>query len=141
MADTPFKLSSVTDLTEKSAALAASGLSTGDLRRRYDFSDRFGELALAQTPFFRLVSSLSKKPTDDPEFKFTEKRHSWMKRYAYTVGFNNGSADVFNNAQLLDNGAGAVAVGDTVILHFATDYFSAGNIQKVQGKSNGSINV
>ena len=141
MADTPFKLSSVTDLTEKSAALAASGLSTGDLRRRYDFSDRFGELALAQTPFFRLVSSLSKKPTDDPEFKFTEKRHSWMKRYAYTVGFNNGSADVFNNAQLLDNGAGAVAVGDTVILHFATDYFSAGNIQNVQGQSNGSIKV
>ena len=65
----------LTESTRNSPAL-----STGDLRRRYDFSERFSELSLAQTPFFRLVSSLSKKPTDDPQFKFTEKRHSFIDR-------------------------------------------------------------
>jgi hypothetical protein len=44
------------------------------------------ELAIDQTPFFRFVSMVAKKPVDDPQFKFTEKRQSWMKRYCYVVG-------------------------------------------------------
>ena len=70
---TPLKLATATGLTESSKAIAASGLSTGDLRRRYDFSERFAELAIDQTPFFRLVSGVAKSPFDDPQFKFTEK--------------------------------------------------------------------
>jgi len=50
---------------------------TGELRRKYDFSERFTELAIQQTPFFRLVQKIGKKPTDDPQFKFTEKIKSW----------------------------------------------------------------
>ena len=76
----PLAIATSTGLTESYRNDVA--LSTGDLRRRYDFSERFSELSLAQTPFFRLVSTLAKKPTDDPQFKFTEKRHSFMKRYA-----------------------------------------------------------
>ena len=45
-----------------------TGLDTGVLRRKYDFGDRVSELAIAQDPFFRLVSKVGKKPTDDPEF-------------------------------------------------------------------------
>ena len=33
---------------------------TGDLRRKYNFGDRVSELAIAQDPFFRFVSSRQK---------------------------------------------------------------------------------
>jgi hypothetical protein len=49
---------------------------TGNLRRKYNFGDRVSELAISQDPFFRFVSKVSKKPTDDPQFKSTEKRVS-----------------------------------------------------------------
>ena len=68
---------------------AGTGLDTGDLRRKYNFGDRVSELAIAQDPFFRFVSKVSKKPTDDPQFKFTEKRGSYHKRYAYPSAFSN----------------------------------------------------
>jgi hypothetical protein len=138
---TPLALATNTGLSQGYAASQGSNLSTGDLRRRYDFSERFSELALDQTPFFRLVSMLAKKPTDDPEFKFTEKRQSWLKRYAYVVGFHNGSAAVHNDATLVESDASALSAGGEVKLFMATDYFSAGNIQNVQGQSNGAIKV
>ena len=70
-----------------------SALSTGDLRRKYNFGSKVSELAIAQDPFFRLVSKLSKKPCDDPQFKYTERRPSFHKRYAYTYGgSSNGVA-------------------------------------------------
>ena len=74
-----FQIGDVSSLTESGSAIAGSALSTGDLRRKYNFGDRVSELAIAQDPFFRFVSKISKKPTDDPQFKFTEKRveHLW----------------------------------------------------------------
>ena len=139
--NTPLAIATSTGLSEGYAASQGSSLSTGDLRRRYDFSERFSELAIDQTPFFRLVSSLAKKPTDDPSFKFTEKRQSWMKRYAYVVGFYNGSADKFDDATLKESDNTALSLGGEVKLYMATDYFSAGNIQNVQGQSNGAIKI
>ena len=50
---------------------SASNPNTGDLRRKYNFGDRVSELAIPQDPFFRFISKVSKKPTDDPTFKFT----------------------------------------------------------------------
>jgi len=136
----PIDLSMSSVLTETTRNSPA--LSTGDLRRRYDFGERFSELAIDQTPFFRLVSAIGRKPTDDPSFKFTEKRQSWMKRYAYVVGHVvTGDADSHNDATLqnyndADNGANeAIVVGDTLKLYMATDYKSAGNIQNVSGQS------
>ena len=141
-AGTPLALSASTDLSQGFAASNGSSLATGDLRRRYDFSERFGELAIDQTPFFRLVSSLAKKPTDDPQFKFTEKRHSFHKRYAYVIGWNNGTADKHDDATLLDSIDGsALAAGSQVKLVMATDYFSAGNIQNIRGQANDKIIV
>ena len=81
--------------TESSATGTATGtdLATGNLRRRFDFSERFSELSIDQTPFFRLVSKVAKQSTDDPQFKYTEKRGSIHKRYAYVVGFENTSGN------------------------------------------------
>ena len=140
---TPLKLATSSGLSESSKAIAASGLSTGDLRRRYDFSERFAELAIDQTPFFRLVSGVAKSPVDDPQFKFTEKRQSWMKRYAYVVGcINSGTTDVFNDATVTAHGGDAsIALQDTLKVYMATDYKSAGNLQNISGQSNGAIAI
>jgi len=146
--DNPLFLSSSSELSESQAQKgmtpASSSLSTGDLRRKYDFSERFGELAIGQTPFFRLVSKLGKKPTDDPSFKFTEKRQSWMKRYAYVVGYRRTSDDIFDDGQLRTTAASdsnVPALGDTLKLWMATDYQSAGNIQNVSGQSANAIAI
>ena len=103
---------------------------TGDLRRKYDFSSRVSELAVSQDPFFRLVSQLAKKPTDDPQFKFTERRGSWHKRYAYLV--KHGSS--FNTA-ISSNADNQDAAGDTFYGSFGTDYASAGNKTNVYGQT------
>ena len=146
MADTSYPQTTPLDLSMSSALSETTrnspALSTGDLRRRYDFGERFSELAIEQTPFFRLVSKIGRKPTDDPSFKFTEKRQSWMKRYAYVVGYIiDGNSDVHNDATIknYNDGSGAnpdtIAVGDTLKLYMATDYKSAGNMQNVSGQS------
>jgi hypothetical protein len=58
-----FGMSDVTGLTENAAGPSGSSLSTGDLRRKYNFGDRVSELAIAQDPFFRMVSKIAKKPS------------------------------------------------------------------------------
>ena len=68
------------------SAASAQNLNTGALRRKYNFGDMVSELNLAQDPFFRFLSMVAKKPTDDPNFKFTERRSSYTKRYAYMAG-------------------------------------------------------
>ena len=72
-----------TDVLSNGPGTATSNVDTGNLRRRYNFGDRVSELSIAQDPFFRFVSKCSKRSTDDPSFKFTEKRGSYHKRYAY----------------------------------------------------------
>ena len=119
---------------------------TGDLRRKYNFGDRVSELNIAQDPFFRFVSKVGKKPTDDPEFKFTERRGSYHKRYAYVMGAVNASgADYFNDEEIIatnDAGAGtSVAQGDTVKLYMAGDYKSSGNLQNVYGNTDNDWSV
>ena len=61
------------DVLANGPGTATSDVDTGNLRRRYNFGDRVSELAIAQDPFFRFLNKVSKKPTDDPSFKFTEK--------------------------------------------------------------------
>ena len=143
---TPAFLSGSTGLTQSGTGIVdGSGLNTGDLRRRYDFSERFSELAIDQTPFFRMVSKVAKSATDDPQFKYTEKRGSIHKRYAYVVGFENTSGNggaIFNDATIVaQNDGGVPVVTDTLRLYMATDYLSAGNVQNVSGQSTGAIAV
>ena len=116
-----------------------STLSTGDLRRKYNFGDRVSELNIAQDPFFRLVSKVSKKSVDDPEFKFTERRPSFHKRYAYPVAVYNSSSDWVETGAL---GADLTASNfSTFKIRMATDYKSEGNLSNVFGQSNNEIKV
>ena len=113
-----------------------SQLKTGDLRRKYNFGDRVSELAIPQDPFFRFVSKVGKKPTDDPQFKWTEKRDSWHKRYAYPVAVYNSS-----NAWVETAALGADLTNSnfsTFKIRMATDYKSNGNIQNVFGNTTGN---
>lgn len=125
-------------------------LSTGALRRKYNFGDRVSELNIAQDPFFRFVSKVAKSPTDDPEFKFTERRPSFHKRYGYVTGWieSNGTEVVGGTGGDADltsyNDTAAptsMSTGDTVKLFMATDYKSSGNLGSVYGQSSNAVAV
>ena len=121
-------------------------IDTGDLRRKYNFGDRVSELAIAQDPFFRFLSKVAKRPTDDPQFKFTEKRSSFHKRYGYVMGYiGSDGADDFTNAiiEAYNDGetGSSVAVGDTLKLYMAGDYNNSGNVQNVYGNTSSKIDV
>jgi len=112
---------------------------TGDLRRKYNFGDRVSELAIAQDPFFRFVSQVAKKPTDDPEFKFTEQRHSYHKRYAYVTA--HGASSSVSSTGDATIAAGAVDEGDTYYFKMGSDYKSSGNISSIYGQSASAVDV
>ena len=137
-----FTLDAVADVASgSSGSRLGTSLDTGTLRRKYDFGERVSELAIAQDPFFRFVSKLAKKPTDDPEFKFTERRGSFHKRYSYAIAVsNNGTTWVE------DMSAGSTTqydkyetAGSVVYVKLATDYKSGGNRQNVFGQSGQEI--
>jgi len=108
-------------------------LNTGALRRKYNFGDKVSELSLAQDPFFRFVSMVSKKPTDDPSFKFTEKRSSYTKRYAYVADYSTGGAAV--PATPPTSASPNPAAGDVWSFGFFTDYSNNGNNQNIYGQT------
>ena len=114
------------------------GLDTGDLRRKFNFGDRVSELSIAQDPFFRFLSKASKKPTDDPSFKFTERRGSWHKRYAYVSNHGTTAPGAINgsNATVTHTDVDA---GDTYYFTMIGDYLSEGNKQNVYGQSTNEI--
>ena len=126
-------------LGEGYASSQGSTKDTGDLRRRYNFGDRVSELSIAQDPFFRFVSKIAKKPTDDPEFKFTEKRGSFHKRYGYVVAQGTTAQTAADDEATL--AAANVAVGSTYHFLMGTDYLSAGNLGLVYGQTNTNIEV
>jgi len=136
------QLGDFTGNTEGYAASQGSSLSTGDLRRKYNFGDRVSELQIPQDPYFRFVSKLSKRPTDDPEFKFTERRPSFHKRYAYIVG--HGESSIATNDASIDGSTGPntdIAAGGQYKFRMGADYKSAGNLSNVFGQSNGAFSV
>ena len=115
-----FGISDVSSLTESGSAIAGSALSTGDLRRKYNFGERVSELAIAQDPFFRMLSKVSKKPTDDHQIKFTERRPSYHKRYAYVTAHGTSRAGMVANQATVT--ASNIDPGDTYYFQFMTDY-------------------
>jgi len=62
-----------------SAALSGQ-VSINDSRRIFNFGERVAELNPAASPFFAYLSKVAKKPTDDPVFKFLEKKTSMAKK-------------------------------------------------------------
>ena len=114
---------------------AGASLGTGDLRRKYNFGDRVSELAIPQDPFFRFVSKVGKKPTDDPQFKWTEKRDSWHKRYAYIGAAKNNAGSWVTTSDL----GAAKVTGNPLDIRMITDYKNSGNIQNVFGNTSSQI--
>ena len=107
-------------------------LNTGALRRKYNFGEKISELSLAQDPFFRFVSMVSKKPTDDPSFKFTEKRSSYTKRYAYMSDFSTAGIAV----PVTDPATtGTPAEGNNYTMSFFCDYNNNGNDTNIYGQT------
>ena len=111
---------------------SSTALDTGALRRKYNFGDMVSELALAQDPFFRFVSMVSKKPTDDPSFKFTEKRSSYTKRYALMSDFSTSAISVPATAPAT---TGTPAIGNVYTFSYFCDYDSNGNKQNIYGQT------
>ena len=137
-----FTLDAVADVAGGSAgSRLGTSLDTGVLRRRYDFGSRVSELAIAQDPFFRFVSKLAKKSTDDPEFKFTERRPSFHKRYAYATGFSNDNSTWVENqsSNQTTQYDKYETAANTVYVKLATDYTKSGNRQNVYGQSGQEI--
>ena len=119
-----------------------TNLSTGDLRRKYNFGDRVSELSLAQDPFFRFLSKASKKPTDDPAFKWAEKRGSYHKRYAYPIAFSNDNAtwvETLDGTEIDTQLDTYESAGSTAYVKMAGDYKHQGNLQNVYGQSSSEI--
>mgnify|MGYP003146073747 CR=1 FL=1 len=120
--------------TSEPTVARGSAAATGALRRKYNFGDMVSELALAQDPFFRFLSKVSKKPTDDPSFKFTEKRSSYTKRYAYMATFDaTGLAIPATDPD--DSNHTAVVNSSQYTFKFYTDYDSNGNKQNIYGQT------
>ena len=128
-------------LTESSSpngiSPASSSLSTGDLRRKYNFGERVSELQIAQDPFFRFLSKVAKKPTDDPEFKFTERRPSYHKRYSFATAFSNDNSTWVENqsSNQTTQYDKYETAGSIVYVKLACDYKKDGNIQNVYGQT------
>jgi len=76
---------------------------------------------------------VSKKPTDDPSFKFTEKRSSYTKRYAYLADYSDAAIAV--PATDVTSAAPDPAAGDVYSFGFFTDYNSNGNNQNIYGQT------
>jgi hypothetical protein len=141
MADSPLFLSTHEQAPSTAGSAPGSGgAGIGDLRRRYNFGAAVSELAIDQTPFFRFLSKVSRKPTDDPEFKSLEQRSMWQKRYAYVLGYKawNGStglSGITYETNGPDIGTGAIAVDSYISISVGADYKSAGNIQNISGQT------
>jgi len=90
-------------------------------------------LSLAQDPFFRFVSMVSKKPTDDPSFKFTEKRSSYTKRYAYMADYDASAGAV--PATDASGGDVTLVAGNIYSFGFFCDYSNNGNNQNIYGQT------
>ena len=129
--------SPVANLGPVSTANIAANADTGDLRRRYNFGDRVSELSIAQDPFFRFVSKVGKKPTDDPTFKFTEKRSSFHKRYAYVGAAKNNSGVWVTTSDL----GASPGQGDNLYVRMITDYKNDGLQQNVYGNTSNEIKI
>lgn len=135
-----FTLTNFSGWTEAGAASTGSTLSTGDLRRQYNFgSQMLSSLNIPQDPFFRIVSMLRTRPTDDPEFKFAEERPSFHKRYAYVTGHSTDNVTYTTNDATVT--ATNIAQGDVWYVQMKTDYKNTGNITNRYGQSNGAFSV
>jgi len=128
-------------LTETAANTTGSNLDTGDLLRKFAAGNYFTELRVMQDPFLRALSTLKgrKLPVNSSEFKYTEKRNSWMKRYAYVTA--HGSSSAVSSTADATVTATSIEAGDTYFFKMSTDYKYAGNKSNIYGQATGAFDV
>ena len=116
------------DIYSRSIGAAPTGESINDIRRVFNFGERVAELNPAASPFFAYLSKVAKKPTDDPVFKFLEKRHQWQRRNFFVDG---AGSDV-----TLIDGSTDYAIGllNLSAVDFDVDYDSTGRKDGVAAK-------
>jgi hypothetical protein len=121
-------------------------LPAGELRRLYAFGNTVSELAVAQTPFFRLLSAYAKQPVNDPEFKGLEQRHQWQRRYLFLADMGDDTSETVDGTAHTTVAATAVAgdvpprwtgtqfnalsAGDKLDMTWQTDYKDTGEWKK-----------
>ena len=71
---------------------AVQGVSIDNDRRLFNFGSRVAELNPIRNPFFMYLQKISRKPTDDPVFKFLEQRHQWQRRQFRLKGAKGSTA-------------------------------------------------
>ena len=81
----------------------ATGVSLDDTRRQFNFGERVAELAPQQSPFFVYLSTVAKKATNDPVFKFLEQRHQWQRRN-FEIHTTFTASEEFAVAEVLNDG-------------------------------------
>ena len=108
-----------------------TGPEAGDLRRKYNFGNKVSEINIASTPFFRFLSMVGKKPTDDPEFKSMEYRHQWQRRWAFVAdaGLAITALGVLTDFTTADHALDSeLAQADTIALIMKSDYSNVGKV-------------
>ena len=131
-------ISDLTGQTENFSAIDASGLDTGDLRRQYGQAyDKVFSHKPNREPFFNIVSNIAKVNATDIQWKYTEERESWHRRYAYVVAHATTSAVGTVDATLPTN----LTVGTTYYFKMSCDYLGEGMVQNVLGNTNNRTNV
>ena len=107
------------NFTSISANAATAGVDLDNIRRKFDFGDRVAELAPQQSPFFVYLNKVSKKPTNDPVFKFLEQRHQYQRRNFFVATGEDWDPGTVSAGS-------AVAAGTD--LHIACNYTKDGKI-------------
>ena len=113
------------DIYSNDVTATPQGVGINDIRRVFNFGERVAELNPASSPFFAYISMVSKKPTDDPVFKFLEKRHQWQRR-----NFRKKAALTVLNTST----AGSVAAMALSDKNFDVDYDNTGRKDGVGAK-------
>jgi len=125
-----------------SIGVTPQGVTINDTRRIYNFGERVAELSPASSPFFSYLSKVAKKPTDDPVFKFLEKRHQWQRRNfrlesavsAITWSSNDASLNIVDASNMYltadyDKFGRKGAATDT----YAPEFLTVGQIVAIEG--------
>jgi len=122
------------------AASPAGQVSIDDRRRVFNFGERVAELNPASSPFFAYLSKVAKKPTDDPVFKFLEKRHQWQRRNFTLTAAVSAQTWLTNDASLNIENDWAFYVscdydkfGRVVSTNTAPEFLTAGQVIAVEG--------
>ena len=128
-------------------------LSTGDMRRKYNFGNSYTTLAAKRDPFLHLLNRIKggKVATDDPKFKFTTRRACGPQhRYGYVTDIDtvqHASYDAFVTSGTagfttgLTNNAlatGEKAVGQFITLYMEGDYLYQGNKRNAYAQDSGT---